>query len=731
MLNARLQSATKGEILIVEDTPESLRLLTELLESAGYAVRQAQDGRMALATIRTRLPDLILLDIAMPDIDGFDVCRKLKADPHTRDVPIIFCSALHDTEFKVQGFARGAVDFITNPYQPEEVLVRIRTHIELYHLRTELEQRVAARTAELQTTANSLRDEIQARQKVEEDLRLSAKAFEASFTGIMVTDAQCKIIAVNPAFCRITGYSKQDVIGMTPQILQSGKHDAQFFGEMWRALETRGIWNGEIWNRRKDGNVVPMMETITTFRSNDGNISHYLATLGDLSEIRDAQTLINFLAYRDNLTGLSNRVVARKHYDHVVLEASSRKTRIAFICLDLDRFKVINDSIGHAIGDQLLKLVAAKLTACLGDKYHISRDGGDEFLIIANDVTAVDDLVKLAQRLNKEIAQEFSIDHHQLSVTTSIGVALFPDDGQSFDDLLRAAENALYQCKKKGGNDYCLFKKQMNAEARLRMEVENCLRGAIANGELQLVYQPKLSLKHGRIVGAEALVRWNSPVLGFVSPANFIPLAEETGLILAIDEWVITTACQQIRAWKAAGLGENKVSINLSTLQFRRGDLIALTQRVLLASGISAACLDFEITEGVLMENIHNALPILDSVKNIGVSVSLDDFGTGYSSLSYLKKLPIDTLKIDKSFVDEIHIKPRDAMIALAIISLGHNLGLTVIAEGVEHKQQHDYLLEHGCDEIQGYYFSKPLAVKDFEQLLAAQLAKTPLQAAQ
>ncbi len=492
---------------------------------------------------------------------------------------------------------------------------------------------------------------------------------------------------------------------------------------MWHALQHYGTWTGEIWNRRKDGNVIPMMETIHDFRDGTGKVTHYIATLTDLSESKDAQTLIEFLAYRDSLTGLANRLVARRHFDQIVLEAEKSHQKLALLCLDLDRFKVINDSLGHGVGDQLLKLMSARFSSCFGDEYLLSREGGDEFLILSPCVDTVEPVIALAEKIVQNISQELKVDQHNLSVTTSIGIAIYPEHGQTFDELLKDAENALYAVKKNGGNGYCLFTTQMDAEARLRLELENCLRGAVGNNEFRLVYQPKLSLRTGAIVGAEALVRWNSPVLGFVSPANFIPLAEETGLILAIDEWVITTACRQIRQWQDAGLGEQKVSVNLSTLQFGRGDLNSLIRRALADSGIEATSLDLEITEGVLMQNIHSAIPILEGFKNIGVSVSLDDFGTGYSSLNYLKQLPIDTLKIDKSFVDEIHMESQDAVIALAIIALGQNLGLNVVAEGVENVQQYEFLRSHGCDEMQGYFFSKPLPPADYEALLRQQAA--------
>ena len=556
------------------------------------------------------------------------------------------------------------------------------------------------------------------RRKAEQELRLSAQAFESSFSCIIVTDSKGTILATNPAFTRITGYTKEYALGKTPRILKSGKHDITFYQSIWETLQSTGSWSGEIWNRKQDGNMIPMLENIHAIKSDDGAVTHYISTLTDLSESKDAQTLIDFLAYRDSLTGLSNRLVARTHLEKIICDAEEQNKKIGFLVMDLDRFKVINDSLGHAVGDQLLKMIANRCLSCFNEDYLVTREGGDEFLIISPCLDSLDPVIELAEKIVSNMSNEIEVDHHLLSVTTSIGVAVYPDDGIYFDELLKNAENALYNAKKQGGNTYSLFKNEMDAEARKRMEMENCLRNAVANNELQLVYQPKLSLVSGMVVGAEALVRWNSPQLGFVSPGDFIPLAEETGLILTIDEWVVEAACHQIRQWIDAGLGEYKISVNLSALQFHRGNLKVLVQHVLEKSGISGKLLDLEITEGVLMENIRNALPVIDGLKETGVSISLDDFGTGYSSLSYLQKLPINTLKIDKSFVDEVHTKKSHAAIARTIIALGKNLDLNIVAEGVEHQEQMDFLSQQGCDEMQGYLFSKPLAVNDFEALV-------------
>jgi diguanylate cyclase (GGDEF)-like protein/PAS domain S-box-containing protein len=720
MVISERQPAAAGEILVVEDSSASLRLLTDILVEAGYSVRQAQDGEMALLTVRSLLPELILLDITMPIVDGYQVCQRLKANPCTRDIPVIFLSALHDTEDKVRGFAFGAVDFIAKPYQAEEVLARVQTHLELRRLRVSLELRVQQRTAELESVARTLSEEVVVRRKAEEDLRLAGKVFESTFDGILVTNRDGEIVSVNPSFTRITGYSKQEVMGKDPRFLRCTRQSREFYADMWEAITTTGVWSGEIWNRCKDGNTVPMMETIKAVREANGEVSHYFATLIDLSESKDAQTLINFLAYHDALTGLPNRVVARQHFEQVTSDTGNPQGQVAVMCFDLDRFTLINDSLGHNVGDQVLKLLANKFPTCLEGRDMISRHGGDEFLVVSRSVANADEARDLAMCLLGEIGKELHVDGRKLMVSTSIGIALYPNDGTSLDDLIRCADNALTQAKKQGGNTYCFFAAEMDVEARARMEMETQLRDAISNAEFELFYQPKVNLATGRISGAEALLRWNNPVLGRVSPADFIPLAEETGLILALDVWVLNTVCAQIRRWIDAGLGKIKVSANLSALQFHQRNLLSVVESALQDNGVAADCLDLEITEGALVENTGGAIAVLKMLKEIGVSISVDDFGTGYSSLSYLKNFPVDTLKIDKSFIDDVHVNSSDAAIALTIIELSRNLGMTVIAEGVENREQYDFLREHGCDEIQGYYFSRPITAGEFESLFRA-----------
>lgn len=550
-------------------------------------------------------------------------------------------------------------------------------------------------------------------------LPLLEKAFAVSPSAILITNIDNIILAVNPAFCHLTGYQQSEVVGKSSQLLRSDKHEPAFFNAIKRQLTESGCWSGEVWNRSKDANVIPMTETIYTFCENGNQISHFITTLVDKSEAHDAQVLINYLASRDSLTGLANRLSAQSYFHAVKCEQEQTLQKIAVICLGLDRFKDVNDALGRGAGDQLLISVAGYLTHMVADNGIVSRSSGDEFLVILRNISDRMQLLALMQQMVAGINAVQMVEHNNVSVTTSIGAALSPDDAVNFDTLLKYADIALHTSKNAGGNQYCVFSPELETKVQQRLQMESCLRTAVQQEEFALVYQPKLCLHTGKITGLEALVRWHSPVLGLVSPADFIPLAERSGLILLVDEWVVTHVGRQIRQWLDNGLNVPAVSVNLSALQFHRGDLQSLILNVLSENNIAASYLDLEITEGVLMETMHSAVAILQGLRDIGVSVSLDDFGTGYSSLSYLKNLPINTLKIDKSFIDDIYQTTGEAVIVQAIISLGQSMGLKLVAEGVEYQRQVDYLKKNGCDEMQGYFFSKPLPATELEKMLA------------
>lgn len=713
-----------GEVLVVDDSAESLSYLCDFLKANGYAVRAAPNGELALWTAASRPPDVILLDVRMPDMDGFEVCRRLKADPRTADVPVIFLSAQTDTEDKIRGFRIGGVDYIGKPFDAEEVLQRVSTQVRLSCVTRQLEQekasleaRVWERTAELEESAVALRQEVVAHRLAEDELRLAASAFGASMSSMFITDTEGVIVALNPAFSEVTGYSRNECIGHNVRLLKSDRHDAGFFQKMWHAIQTEGKWSSEIWNRRKDGNVFPCMHTITAVRDGAGRIKNYVGVLLDLSESRDAQTLIEFLTQHDPLTGLPNRNVVLEQFRHRV-ESSHSEEKIAVVCVNLDRFRYINDFHGYSIGNEVLQWIAGELSDLLPARDMLFREGADEFVLVHPCRSGMLGVQSLADQILSRINCEMSLDELRIALSVSLGVAMHPDDGTSLDELIANASLAMGRAKEKGGGACGFFSETLDQGVRVRFEMAQYLRHALARGEFEVYLQPQVDAENALIVGAEALLRWRSPELGFVSPATFIPIAEDTGCIVEIGGWVLDQVCRQIAEWHAAGLGYFKIAVNLSARQFSQKDICATVAQSLERSGIPSAYLELEITESAIIEDVQEAIATLRGLKQLGVAISLDDFGTGYSSLSYLKKFPIDYLKIDQSFVRDLITDPDADAIVLSIIALAHNMRLRVIAEGVETSAQHEFLAKHGCDHLQGYLFSKPVPIREMARQL-------------
>nr|WP_315250574.1 EAL domain-containing protein [uncultured Duganella sp.] len=709
---------TKGEVLIVEDTPASLKLLSDLLTEAGYYVRQAPNGELALWTAQSRPPELILLDIRMPGIDGFEVCRRLKATPELSQVPVIFLSAQYDTDDKVRGFALGAVDFVAKPFQAEEILARTDAHVRLGRAqkalaeeRALLEQRVAERTAELAK-------EVEQRRANEEFLRLASQVFEATQDAIVVTDREARIVATNPAFTQISGYTAKEVLGQSIGLLHAGDQDAGAFDAMVQSVLKTGHWSGEIMARRKNGDTYPGLLSASVVRDETGQVINHVAVFMDITERKAEQHLIDFLSNHDALTGLPNRLLARQRFAQTLGTARREGRCVAVMCLDLDRFKSINDSYGHDMGDKALQAVSRYLSETVREDDTVTRQGGDEFQIIVADDPQLSATMALAQNILAGLRKELVIDGQQITVTSSIGIAVSLTDGDSFDELVRNADTALFRAKEIGRDNYAFFTERMDAEIRDKLAIQSQLRGAIARDEFEVHYQPQVCLKTGAVVGAEALLRWDSAVLGKVPPNRFIPLAEEYGLVNSIGEWVLESVCAQMKVWHDQGLGKIKVAVNLAAGQFANDATVPYVESTLRKFGVAPEYLGLEITEGTVMGDPDKAVAALRRLKDIGVSISLDDFGTGYSSLSYLKRFPIDVLKIDKSFVDDVTTNSADAAIALSVISLAHNLNMRVIAEGVETRDQVQFLTGRGCDEMQGYFYSRPLNAEGFAALL-------------
>jgi diguanylate cyclase (GGDEF)-like protein/PAS domain S-box-containing protein len=549
---------------------------------------------------------------------------------------------------------------------------------------------------------------VTARKLAEQQLRLSACVFEASADAIMITDADTRIVSVNRAFEAITGYRADEAIGKTPTLLRSGQHDAGFYAEMWGNLKRDGRWRGEIWNRRKDGEVYPEWLSISAVRDDSGRLSSYVAIFSDQSDRKEQERKIEDLAHYDPVTHLPNPVLLRERFGWVAANAVRQKTRFALMLLDLDHFKTVNDTLGHSIGDRLLERTAARFRGRLRDGDFLARQGGDEFIALLPELHDAQDAARLAERLLEETQKPIEIDGRELFVTPSIGISVYPDDGSDFETLRRCADLAMYHAKTSGRNNCQFFTTGMNARAVERLAIESRLRRGIARDELVLHYQPQVHAVTGVRVGYEALVRWQSPELGLVPPVSFIGIAEEAGLIGALGGWVLKAACRQARAWQDAGRAAVPVAVNVSPLQFAREDFVDEVRAALSESGLDPTHLELELTEGTLMHDTARAQKMLVLLRDLGVRLSIDDFGTGYSSLSYLKRFPLDALKIDKSFTHGIGLDPDDESIIEAVVSIAHKLRLSVVAEGIETEAQLLFLRALGCDSVQGYFTGRP-----------------------
>lgn len=539
---------------------------------------------------------------------------------------------------------------------------------------------------------------------------------------MFITDGNGKILRVNRAFTQITGYSAEECVGGTPKLLASGRHDASFFGAMFTSLERNGTWQGEIWNRRKNGDVFPEWMTITAVKDYDGTVTHYVSALTDISTRRTAEEEIRHLAFYDALTGLPNRRLLRDRL-RMAMASSARTGRTgALLFIDLDNFKTLNDTLGHDVGDHLLQQVGKRLSSCVRERDTVARLGGDEFVVMLEDLGDRTEEAASQSRLVGEkilvcLNHSYQLSGHEYHNTPSVGIALFGGQRDDVDELMKRADLAMYQAKATGRNTLRFFDPQMQATVAARAALEKDLRLALQQRDLFLCYQPQVCAS-GRIIGAEALVRWRH-ARGIVSPAEFIPLAEETGLILPLGWWVLETACSQAAVWAAQpGRVRFTVSVNVSALQFRQPNFVEQVLTTLASSGANPCNLKLELTESMLLENVQDIIAKMTLLKDRGVGFSLDDFGTGYSSLSYLKRLPIDQLKIDQSFVRDLLTDPNDEVIARTIVGLASSLGLAVIAEGVENVEQRDALAAYGCRAYQGYLFSRPLALPEFEAFL-------------
>ncbi|MCG7896036.1 MAG: EAL domain-containing protein [Candidatus Thiodiazotropha taylori] len=556
------------------------------------------------------------------------------------------------------------------------------------------------------------------KKRTDEKLKQAAAVYESTQEAVTITDPSPKIVAVNRAFTEITGYQESEVLGKNPSVLKSGRHDELFYESMWRELTSTGRWQGEIWNRRKSGEVYPEWLNISAVLDEGGLISHYVAVFSDISLLKQSESQLERMAHYDPLTGLPNRILLFSRIEHAIQRAKRSGHPLAVLFLDLDNFKNVNDSLGHPTGDRLLKVLAERIQLRLRSEDTVARIGGDEFVILIENMAYETDLAELAEVIIKEVTKPAKLDNHELSVGGSIGISIYPENGKTVTDLIKNADAAMYLAKERGRNSYQFYTPQLTTKAKKRLRVESELRQAIKQGEIEAFYQPVVRISDEKIVGAEALARWHRKGSEYVMPGVFIPIAEDSGLIEQITEVILEQVCQNLADWNGSLGGAFKVAINMSARQFESVNLEDEISSYLKRFELTGDRLELELTERVLMHDAEKTAAKLRRLRSLGATISIDDFGTGFSSLSYLTRFPIDKLKIDRSFISQVCEQEDKQVIVSTIIAMAKNLSMTVTAEGVETATQLMLLRNHACDYYQGYFYSRPVSAGDFTALL-------------
>ena len=667
-----------------------------------YATLQA-DKRATIGALR------VLLDA--PPQNGADTETRTEAEADRLLRQLLAQQTAREGERLVESYTDGYSASQTRMHRHRVLLVLAALALGAYLLLTALRLRKVSLSV---TQAHAdLQEHTAALGRAEAELRLYATVFTNASEGMLITDAHSRIIAANPAFSRITGYSPAEVVGRSPALLNSGRQDAGFYRRMWSTLASRGKWQGELWNRRRDGSIYPEWLSITAVQGEgdgeEGGPCNYIGIFSDITERKEAEARILHLAHHDPLTNLPNRALLNDRLGQTLLQARRDGRGAAVLLLDLDRFKTINDTLGHERGDSLLLEVCARCRRVLRDTDTLARLSGDEFVIVLPDAATADLAADAARRILDAIALPCRLGEHELSITASIGIALFPRDGGDESTLLRNADAAMHRAKEAGRNAFEFYAEDMNTSSLGRLLLEHQLRGAAERGELLLHYQPKVSAAGGRLGGFEALLRWQHPELGMVAPGQFIPLAEESGLIVPIGQWVLEQACGQLARWDAEGIPPIHMAVNVAVPQLRQPGFVDKVRHTLEQTGIAPSRLEIEVTESVLLDKDERISTTLEGLVALGVKLSLDDFGTGYASLSYLRNFRFNVLKIDRSFVMELHRNEADIKLIRAILSIARDLSLQTVAEGVESEVQDVILQELGCHIGQGYHFSRPL----------------------
>ncbi|MFC3913511.1 EAL domain-containing protein [Pseudaeromonas sharmana] len=794
--------ATRPRVLIVDDEFSARLIMRATLEEAGFEVEEAGTVCEALQHFHARTPDLIILDVLLPDGNGIALCATLRQLPQGHTLPIAMATGLDDIHSIQQAFQSGATDFITKPISwgtlgyrvhyllrahqafeelaiseaknrallsalpdllflirddglivdrlagteapdwaewdlhPGELLDNHPSAVVAQMLRLEIANVLGnqnPKAVEIALPRNTLgvcwearilprsehevllvlRD-ISLRKQMENQLRLSARVFESSNEAIMITDSRNRIISVNPTFEAITGYRESEVLGQEPRLLGAGQETRSLYRNLWALLYENGAWQGELVDQRKNGDEYPVWISISLVRDGNGDPEYHIASFADITDRKRQEAQIEHLAFHDVLTGLPNRRLLTDRIQVAISQAQRDNDGLALLFIDLDRFKTINDSLGHQIGDQLLREVGYRLSRWVRSGDTVSRVGGDEFIVLCPGCSSMEDAALLGEKLLEALGEPYEFDGKQLVITASIGIALYPNNGTDANALIGNADAAMYLAKENDRNNCQFYSPDLNARNLERLQMELRLRQALENQEFVLFFQPQIDARSGQLIGAETLIRWQDPLHGLIPPGRFIPLAEETGLIQAIGDWVLTAACEHQARWERLGLPPLTLAVNLSARQFRQPNFVEHLIDTADRSGIDPARLELELTESMLMKDIPQTTGKLQQLKARGFRMSVDDFGTGFSSLNYLRHFPLDVLKIDQSFVRELFEDEAALAIIDSIIALARALGMRTVAEGVETAPQRQILQSHGCDTLQGYLIAKPLPEAEF-----------------
>lgn len=670
-------------ILVADDSRFMRFTLRKFLEIDGYEVIEAKDGRQVLSLFEERKPDIILMDFMMPEIDGVSACAQLQELPQGKNTPVIMITSLDDEKSVNLAFEAGATDYIGKPINWAVLRKRLSRLLQARHTKMTLDHNEA----------------------------FASSIINYAVEGIITININGIIGYINPSAEQIFGYASDEVVGNNiSMLIPELRYDDCTTLDINSKFTEKNL---EILGRKKNNSNLPIEVTISKFYVEDKFF--FTIILRDITERRRYEETIRYQAFYDSLTGLPNRLLLKDRIDLEISHSKYTKQSFAIMYLDLDRFKIINDTLGHDIGDKLLKDIAARLKKCVNETDTVARIGGDEFVILLPDIIHEKNIGNIANEILETVRDPILIDSHELYISVSIGVTIYPDDGKDVETLLTNADVAMYRAKERGKNNFQLYTPALNEKAFERLAMENSLRRALEYKEFVVYYQPKVNTETEQIIGMEALIRWQHPSWGLVPPLKFIPLAEETGLIVPIGEWVLRTACTQNKALQDSGLPPLTVAVNLSALQFQLQDLTTMVSTVLEETRLDPHYLELEITESIAMHNVEHTIKIINELKAMGIKFAIDDFGTGYSSLSQLNSFSVNKLKIDKSFVSKIDGVKEHSIIASTVLALAKSMELGVVAEGVENQEQVNFCKLNKCDEMQGYFFGKPMSKEDFE----------------